>query len=605
MALPPSLTPIEILSDNKWNIQTKDYTNQVLLIDRCILHSTSEGLFRHEHVPMTDHMRDDARVTIAQDSELEYIIVDASQLKGGTRKARRSYMRSLQEWHSRFPIRMYVLCNSNIFMRTAAYLAKPFMPFRVEVASDLNHAFELVRQDRQQRRPDAWTGEKSATAEPVPNSVEQNVDELLSFVGSINWEQEGNATEPDVEEDHPFFILFQAIRLIKDELDDLLRKRKAAESELRKSEEKYRELFEKGSDLLCFHDLDGNILDTNLAFKRKYGWHKTEALNLRDMICPRHRHLYNDYTERILKKGEDRGTFCIVTKDGREIILEYNNVIVYDADGKFLGIKGSSRDVTSQIQANRENRLLQEELRQKHKTEAIGTLAGGIAHDFNNILGIILGNTELAMADIPESDRAWEKLKKVRNASLRARNMVKQLMSLTRMDDMAKERIEILPIVESSLKAIRASIPQSIDIQTYFSAGPGEIMADPSQIRQILIHLCTNAAHAMEDKEGTLTIHLAEKESDAVLKSQFHELGDGRYIQLAISDTGHGIEPDIRERIFDPYFTTKNAGKGAGMGLAVVQGLVKKYGGAISLDSEVGQGTTVTILFPKVSEFEE
>ncbi|OQY58622.1 MAG: hypothetical protein B6245_10920 [Desulfobacteraceae bacterium 4572_88] len=335
-----------------------------------------------------------------------------------------------------------------------------------------------------------------------PDPTEQGVHDLFSFIGSINWEQKGIVSEPAIREDHPFFILFQAIWLIKDELDDLLRERKATESELRKSEEKYRELFEKGSDLLCFHDLDGNILDTNLAFKKEYGWHEAEALNLRDMVCPRYRHLYDDYIERIRNRGKDRGTFCIVAKDGHEIILEYNNAMVYDADGNLLGIQGSSRDITDKIHAARENRRLQEELRQKHTTEAIGILAGGIAHDFNNILGIILGNTELAMADIPESDRAWEKLKKVRNASLRAKDMVKQLMSLTRMDDMAKERIEILPIVESSLKPLQASIPQSVDIQTHFSAGPGEIMADPSQIRQILIHLYTNAAHAMEDKGG-------------------------------------------------------------------------------------------------------
>ncbi|MDD9302526.1 MAG: PAS domain-containing protein [Desulfobacter sp.] len=204
----------------------------------------------------------------------------------------------------------------------------------------------------------------------------------------------------------------------------------------------------------------------------------------------------------------------------------------------------------------------EEELRQAHKMEAVGTLAGGIAHDFNNILGIILGNIELALEDIPEQHTARSNLDEVKTASLRARNVVQQLLSFSRKSTQQRAPLKLVSVIEESMKLLRASIPSNIDIKIDIQDAHSFIKADSTQIQQILINLCTNAAHAMEDKGGVLKLVLKKKKVDESLESFNNKIPVGSYMHLTISDTGKGIPPNIMDKIFDPYFTTKDVGKG-------------------------------------------
>lgn len=274
------------------------------------------------------------------------------------------------------------------------------------------------------------------------------------------------------------------------------------------------------------------------------------------------------------------------------------------SDGNVKRILGIAEDVTEKKESEKTKLKLEEQLRQSQKMEAIGTMAGGIAHDFNNILGIILGNAELAIDDIPEWNPASQNLKEIKKASLRAKDIVKQLLSFTRKTAQEKSVLKIQDLVKETMGLLRATIPTSVELKTDIQHDAGPIEADPTQIHQILINLCTNATHAIEGA-GILEINVSEIEIETPHITGNNALSSGSYIKLTVSDNGIGIPHDIQDKIFDPYFTTKEIGKGTGMGLAVVQGIVKNYDGAISIYSEPGKGTRVTVLFPKANSLQK
>ena len=291
-------------------------------------------------------------------------------------------------------------------------------------------------------------------------------------------------------------------------------------------------------------------------------------------------------------------------KQGNRVCLLENGIPVFDDAYNLKGYRGVNKNITPQKILEAEKAEAERHLQQALKMEAVGTISGGIAHDFNNILGIIIGNTELAMDDIPEWNRARMNLNEIRTASLRARDVVKQLLSFSRKTEQTKKPLTLQPIIEESVKLLRASIPASIEIEVDISRETGTIEADQTQIHQVLINLCTNAAHAMDKNGGTLTIQLSEVELDGLAVGQLQEIRAGRYARLTISDTGHGITPDLKAKIFDPYFTTKEIGKGTGMGLAVVIGIVKSHNGDISVHSEPGKGSTINVLLPLIGKKE-
>ncbi|WP_413869735.1 response regulator, partial [Desulfobacula sp.] len=249
-----------------------------------------------------------------------------------------------------------------------------------------------------------------------------------------------------------------------------------------------------------------------------------------------------------------------------------------------------------------EKRDIEAQLQQAQKMESIGTLAGGIAHDFNNIMGIIIGNTELALDDVPKWNSAYSSLEDIRKASLRAKNIVKQLLNFSRKSDQKLQPIQIALVIKDALKFLRSTIPTTINIHQNIQTAEETILADPTQINQIIMNLCINASQAMEQTGGDLSVIVKKVILDNNSAKNNSGLKSGAHVKIMISDTGPGIDPEIIDQIFDPYFTTKEVGKGSGMGLAVVHGIVKNHSGAIAVDSNLGKGTKFIIFFPLASK---
>jgi PAS domain S-box-containing protein len=255
------------------------------------------------------------------------------------------------------------------------------------------------------------------------------------------------------------------------------------------------------------------------------------------------------------------------------------------------------RDVTNETQ-------LERQLRQAQKLEAIATLSGGIAHDFNNILAVIITNTEMTLEDLPADSPIRKQLEIVLKAGFRGKNLVKQILTLSRRTEQERQPVKVDVIVEECFNLLRASLPTTIEVKKWLTQDLGQIAADPTQIHQVVMNLCTNAADAMRENGGTLGVVLDEVELDVDACRAYAGLTPGEYIELQVSDSGHGMDREVMERIFDPFYSTKGQAKGTGLGLSVVHGIVNSHGGAITVDSVPGRGTIFSVLFPKLTSFE-
>lgn len=258
------------------------------------------------------------------------------------------------------------------------------------------------------------------------------------------------------------------------------------------------------------------------------------------------------------------------------------------------------KEIIDRKQAEQERQHLETQLWQSQKMQAVGTLAGGIAHDFNNILGSIIGYTNLALDDVPDGTIANGNLKQVLIAGSRAKDLVRQILTFSRQDEHQKKPVEIASVVRETLLLLRSSLPATLEIKQNIEADSSMIMADSTQIHQVIMNLCTNAADAMADKKGVLEVSLTDIDLKSDTMYSHSKLQAGQYVKLAVKDTGHGIDSVTLERIFEPFFTTKAVGKGTGMGLAVIHGIVENHSGIITVDSKVGEGTTFNIFFPGI-----
>jgi PAS domain S-box-containing protein len=389
----------------------------------------------------------------------------------------------------------------------------------------------------------------------------------------------------------------QALEAARSDLETTVARLTESEKRLRESEEKYRVLVENAHDAVVI--LKGDRIRFHNRRARELSGLDAEALDaipFSELIHPEDRaRVMARYFRRLSgEPGEVHDFRCVVRK-GVELHIQANGVaIAWEGAPAVLCFL---RDITRQ-------RQLEDHLRQAQKMEAIGTLAGGIAHDFNNILGVIIGYTEMALESPESADLVEHNMSHVLKASHRAKDLVRQILAFSHKSGTEKKPVILNPIVKETVKLMRASLPRTVEIRDRVSGEPLVTLSNPTQIHQVLMNLCTNAAHAMEESGGILEIALEpvpESERDAEVGAAGPgELAGEALLRLTVRDTGHGISPEIRDKIFEPYFTTKEVGKGTGMGLAVVHGIVKSHRGSIRVRSRPGEGARFDILLPRL-----
>ncbi|OKY73871.1 MAG: hypothetical protein BM485_16480 [Desulfobulbaceae bacterium DB1] len=349
---------------------------------------------------------------------------------------------------------------------------------------------------------------------------------------------------------------------------------------------------EQAAEEIVITDGNGNIDYVNPAFTLITGYPLQEVAGkpynfLADKAADP---VFDAIWETMLEGAVWRGRMSHRKKDGR--VFEADSAVspIVDQRGRRMGYVFVMRDVTEQIK-------VEAMFRQTQKMEAIGTLAGGIAHDFNNILAAVFGFAEIAKIDVPPDSRAGRSLDKILEAAGRARDLVKQILTFSRRTDLQPQPIHLRVLVKEAMKLLTASLPSTIAIQANFQSGEA-VMADPSSIHQIIMNLCANAGHAMRKTGGILSISLLDVDLDSDFARVHAGITPGRFVRLTVSDTGHGIPPEVVDRMFEPFFTTKEEGEGTGMGLAVVHGIVQRLGGAVTVHSEIGKGSSFAVYLP-------
>lgn len=372
--------------------------------------------------------------------------------------------------------------------------------------------------------------------------------------------------------------------------------------DLQASEKKYRQLIESVNSIILRWDGEGRILFLNKFGQEIFGFTESEIIghhvvgtivantdsngaNLGLMI----KDIFNNPEKYTLNENEN------TCKDGRLLTIQWTNQAIVDDQGVLKEILSVGTNVTEQ-------RKLEVELRQAQKFEAIATLSSGIAHDFNNILSAILGFAELAKHKAEHGQEAKEQIGAVVSASYRAKELVQQILTFSHKTP--KRPIPIMPriIVKESLKLLRATLPSSIELCEEISATDLKVLADPVEIQQVVINLCTNALHSMAGGRGKLQIKLTPRELDQLELADKKDISPGSFIELTVCDTGSGMNRQTQERIFEPYFTTKEIGEGTGLGLSLVHVIVRECGGFIKLESAEGKGTTFHVYFPVMRE---
>lgn len=402
--------------------------------------------------------------------------------------------------------------------------------------------------------------------------------------------------------------LIQQNRSYQEKLEELVAERTI---ELKASERRYKAVFEHTGTAAMIIESNDIISMVNSKFCEFAMLESREILDRKTW----HEFIAPDYVETLqnfiraklyLQSSNASPLQCeakFVSSNGNEKIVFISLGVIPESDQVVVSLV----DVTDKKNAEQRWQALEKQLRKSQKMEAIGTLAGGIAHDLNNILSPVLGYADMIMRASDPSSKEFQRSQKIQQAALRAADLVSQVLSVNRRSDGEKRLIKIHPVTKEVLKLLRGSIPTTIKIVDKIDRKCSMVEADPTQIHQVVMNLCTNAYHAMEESGGTLTVGLEEVTLDPVDLMEYPNLpkSAGSYLALEISDTGHGMTDDVLDRIFDPYFTTKEEGKGTGLGLSTVYNIIQACKGDIRVVSYPGKGSSFTILLPGMDKHEK
>ena len=381
-------------------------------------------------------------------------------------------------------------------------------------------------------------------------------------------------------------------------LDRNVTQRVLAEQALRVEEENMRALFDATPrSNIMLTDASGKALAINKTGAEQLGMATENILgqNIHDLLPP---HLAKKRREHH-RKAAGSGETLKFQDEWNNLVFQHTIYPILDSENNVARLALFSEDITEQVR-------LEKHLLQMQKMEAIGAMAGGIAHDFNNILGVIIKNAEMVTTGLPEDRKLQKKMDRILSASLQARDLVKQILTFSRADEHRKKPVPMRPLVSESLKLLRASIPSTIDIRRRLAENAGTVLADPTQLQQIVMNLIVNAEQAMRATGGVLGVRLENVDlGKREIAQLYPELTPGAFVRLTVKDSGEGMTPEVLERIFEPFYTTKGKGIGTGLGLTMVHGIVQKHEGAVRAYSEPGQGSLFEVLLPRIEDWTE
>ena len=457
-----------------------------------------------------------------------------------------------------------------------------------------NHRISLGRLVLEEDRAAIWEAVQAALARRESFEITYRLKRADGVVRWM-WERGRGVFRPD-----------GSLEAIEGFITDITARREA-ETALQESEEKFAKAFRSSPYSLTISDLEtGRYVEVNSGFERLSGHARADVIDRTSMELG----LWRDPADRarlvaaLQRDGSVRGMeIDFVARDGR-VVHAINSCEIIELGGRAC-LLNAIEDVSEQRRAAEERWLLEVQLRQSQKLEALGTLAGGIAHDFNNILTAISVSRELAVLDLDQPEEVRGHLERIAQAGKRASDLVRQILSFSRQQEQARTPLRLGPVVAEALQLLRSTLPATIELDAQLDPAAPVVLADATQVHQIVMNLGTNAAHAMRGRPGRLEVRLEACEVGEELCRRREGLRPGRYAQLSVRDTGHGMDDAVLGRIFEPFFTTKAPGEGTGLGLPVVHGIMKSHDGAVLVESKPGVGTRFDLLFPHHASADE
>jgi len=401
------------------------------------------------------------------------------------------------------------------------------------------------------------------------------------------------------------FSEFETLAELADRMVDDFR---VNEEALRAEKDRAQMYLDTAGILFVVLDCEGRVTLVNRKGCELLGQPEAEILGREwfdAFVAPEDRPVAREAFRALLREGKGRIEYRenrVMNPNGELRLIAWHNTVVPNEGGKGApGVLMSGDDITERRETEQRLQRSQKQLQQTQKMEAIGALAGGIAHDFNNLLGAIIGYTELYKEQVRDRPKVYGGMGQVLTAANRAKDLVQQILSFSRMAEQEKKAVALCPILKEVAKFMRASLPATIEVNLSLNATTDTVWADPTQMHQVVMNLATNAGYAMRKAGGVLAIVLNE----VSIGPDDEALRPGRYLDIVVTDTGQGIQKELLERIFEPYFTTKEKGEGTGLGLSVADGIVREHGGRIKVYSEVGKGTVFHVLLPLIERLAE
>jgi PAS domain S-box-containing protein len=594
-----------------WRIERENFRVQCEVIDHQILHIRISGVMQADDCNRIDALRHAILRETGLENGFPVIIANVGQLRYNSRGTRQRSMQVLRAWHKRYPIELYIFASPNRWIKAAVALARPFMPFKVGLADHLEAALQMA--ERRSRRPSRLSRVKRLLQKPAHSrrrEIEVYRDQLLQYLGDIDWEKNGLPTPPTDPGGNVMGPVFEAIALLKAELDEVFAERHAMADALKQSQQRFEEVMAHSRDIFFKRDVaTGEYEYISAAAKTVLGYSADEIRDMGidgivELMHPEDRERFRSFCKGLLESGEDLPREHVIEyrirhKDGHYIWLSDSHAIVHDAAGRPTHVIGSNRDIQSSKAMEAERLRMTKRLQQSGKFEAISTLAGGVAHNFNNLLMTILGNAEMTRMQLPPESDINPRIDAIQKAADRAAELSTLMLTYVGQGKMSFDTLDLAVLAGEMAQVLKTSIPQADPLSVVASESQTRISGDPGKIGQVITDIVTNAIEATAEESRRITLKTGRLRCDAGFfekRVTYETLPPGEYVYLEVADNGTGMDIQTLEKVFDPFFTTKFTGRG--LGLAAAVGIIRAHKGTIALSSSPSRGTTVTLLFP-------